>query len=336
MTTPEELTARAKNFETNLEVKKVIENAWQQHEEFLKLYPFKENPSKIDELTPEKVYNPGGEYFFYWIEHGLKSLGRIFVGSAIVWENAKQRIEKLKELLKTIVNDSFSITEKIDADWDSIPRFGGERQIAKKILFCYYPKEIIPTFKSDHMMHFCKVLGIDFDKECLKEHGKSYDEISYGQEFQLFNKLILNLKNQNEVLRKWDNAFLMRFLYENFPPPEKTPEQRSREIKSLTPLGLVTEPLYEQEVIFLFSKFHKELGFPSVISIAPNRYPDAEVLNNKREVKKIEFEVFASDFNHDPNGCDYVVCWENDVSEEGARELPEIIALKDFLKSKGS
>lgn len=78
----------------------------------------------------------------------------------------------------------------------------------------------------------------------------------------------------------------MKFLYRNFPPPKKASEQHIREVRSLTPLGLITEPIYEQEVIFLFSKFHKELGFPSVISIVPNRYPDAEVLNNKREVRK--------------------------------------------------
>lgn len=47
-------------------------------------------------------------------------------------------------------------------------------------------------------MHFCKIFGIDFNKECLREYGKSYDETSYGQVFQLFNKLFLNLKTKQK------------------------------------------------------------------------------------------------------------------------------------------
>jgi len=89
-------------------------------------------------------------------------------------------------------------------------------------------------------------------------------------------------------------------------------------------------------LFFYFLNIHIELGFPIVIKIGTT-FPDAEVLNKRREVKKVEFEKFASDFinhNHNPKYCDYIICWENDLDEEQIkrRKLPEIISLKEKLE----
>jgi hypothetical protein len=99
---------------------------------------------------------------------------------------------------------------------------------------------------------------------------------------------------------------------------------------------LIAEPSCEQEVVFLFSKFHVDLGFPFIIKIR-EAFPDAVVLTAQREMKRIEFEVHSSDFvshQHHCAGCDYIVCWEDDLSEEvkSDKKLPEVISLKEELE----
>ena len=77
-----------------------IKKAWEIYkEEFLKKFPFKEHPEKINDLKPEDLYNPGKsrDYFFYYVEHKLKALGHIRLGSAITWEMAINNLEKFKE-----------------------------------------------------------------------------------------------------------------------------------------------------------------------------------------------------------------------------------------------
>jgi len=38
------------------------------------------------------------------------------------------------------------------------------------------------------------VLGIDFQKECIKKFGDEYEDVSLGKKFELLNELILNFK----------------------------------------------------------------------------------------------------------------------------------------------
>lgn len=92
-------------------------------------------------------------------------------------------------------------------------------------------------------------------------------------------------------------------------------------------MGLLFAPKSHEEILYLFSVLHRQIGFPDVVSIQ-TEFPDVTAINAKGEIKKIELEVFASQFNHDPKGCDYVVCWENDFSQK-PQDYLEIIALKD-------
>jgi hypothetical protein len=122
----------------------------------------------------------------------------------------------------------------------------------------------------------------------------------------------------------------MRFLYEIYPPPRKQivwemlpPPQ------PLSKLGLLFEPRSHEEVVFPFSKLHEKVGFP-YITLLQATYPDIYALDIDRAVKRIEVEVYASQFNHDPKGCDFIVCWENDL-ETKPEDWPEIIQLKDHL-----
>ena len=116
-----------------------------------------------------------------------------------------------------------------------------------------------------------------------------------------------------------------------FPLP---PKERIRWGKPVAPqplnkLGLLFEPQTHEEMMFLFSKMHEKIGFPYILKIQ-TAYPDVEALDEDRTVKKIEIETFASQFDHDPKGCDFIVCWENDL-ETVPEDWPEIIQLEDYL-----
>ena len=58
-------------------------------------------------------------------------------------------------------------------------------------------------------------------------------------------------------------------------------------------------------------------------------------MNNHKETETIEFEINASDFithGHDRHGCDFIVCWENDLEEDQLKNLPEVISIKDNIE----
>jgi len=96
--------------------------------------------------------------------------------------------------------------------------------------------------------------------------------------------------------------------------------------------GLVYAPVNENGVILLFGKIAADLNM-YVEEIRP-AFPDcvARRFTGKGWEKiLIEFEFRASHFqdhNHDPKGCDVIVCWENDWAE-----CPiEVLELKEIIK----
>ena len=86
--------------------------------------------------------------------------------------------------------------------------------------------------------------------------------------------------------------------------------------------GLRHAPINEQGVVYLFGMVSRELGF--YIEALQQGFPDCEgkyLHNKKRNLwakARIEFEYKASHFRehgHDPNQCDFIVCWINDWPE---------------------
>jgi hypothetical protein len=78
--------------------------------------------------------------------------------------------------------------------------------------------------------------------------------------------------------------------------------------------GLRNEPVNEQGVVLLFGMVAHDLGF--LVEAVGTGYPDCRA---KQRIKggqyvevEIEFEFTSSRFNHDPDKCDLVVCWEHD------------------------
>ncbi len=86
---------------------------------------------------------------------------------------------------------------------------------------------------------------------------------------------------------------------------------------------LLYEPRYEQGVVALFAAICED-EFGLRIAEVRQRYPDCLARRVSpsgrlgREVR-IEFEYRSSGFNHDPEGCDWLVCWTHDLSADEPR-----------------
>ncbi len=96
--------------------------------------------------------------------------------------------------------------------------------------------------------------------------------------------------------------------------------------------GIVYEPVNEQGVILLFAALCYELGFR--IEGIQTKFPDALLIrkNSKGTFSKCkaEFEFRSSNFlshQHPLNGCDLIICWENDY-----KDCPiEVLELKTIV-----
>jgi len=336
-----EITQRAKEFDKDRKYKKLIDQALKDLSDFSQMFSFRINPSQIDNLTPQQLYNPGAsdrQYFFYWIEHRLRPLGRYGIGGAEVYRQAVSHLQDFKELLKIVVSGDRSLAEKVDADWNRIYGLGGgDRLIVKKIICCFYPETTFPVFKTEHLEIYAQELGIDYRAEARERYGRDYQMLTLGEKWQFLGEKISNMKQTIPIVKDWHNAYFMRFLYETFVPARTQwtvipgvakPVDRSSNI------GLLWEPKSEMEVVFLFAKFHKELGFPYVLEVKSS-FPDMRVLDNEKRERKIECELIASNFRthgHSSKECDHIVCWVNDLDEDDELNT-KVISLKDELES---
>lgn len=193
---------------------------------FREIFPFRENPRQINSLGKNWIYNPGKQakaYFFWWLRYSnMKKLGKIFLNGEKPFSNARAKIDKFKDLLRKTVDDTSSLKQKVDADWETISGFGGEKHIAKKIIASYYPEKVIPIFKKAHLEHFATKIGKKYTKQARKRFDKTYSDITIGERWLLFNNLLqeyMDTINFMTVLNdKLRNIFFMRFLYHHLPP----------------------------------------------------------------------------------------------------------------------
>jgi len=88
-------------------------------------------------------------------------------------------------------------------------------------------------------------------------------------------------------------------------------------------------PVNEQGVVLLFGILAKKLKYR--IEMVRTGYPDCEAKRQGPDGKwrrvRIEFEFLSSRFNHDPAGCDLIVCWEDDANPTNL----EVLELKNHV-----
>lgn len=319
--------------EWNLSIGKCLEK----HREFIEKYPFREKRDLIDTLRDVDLYNPGKkDYFFYYVEHGLKCMGAISVGSDKPWRVAVENIEVFKRILKTLVDDSIPLRKKIDnPEIERLSYWGGDYLIVKKIISLYYPEEVIPIFKTEHLEKAVEKLKLDdvVNAYARGKFGKDVLELKPGEKFEVYNNVLLKLKESIEQLKNWNNVIYMKFLYEALQLKEKEEE----EVIAPEPIyvkPLIFAPQNEFEVLLIFSKYHEELGFPYVLKYNPNKFPDAVVIDINRNLKTVELELYASNFiehGHNPEEVDYIICWENDLPEKDPLNK-KVIELRKLVK----
>lgn len=110
-----------------------------------------------------------------------------------------------KGLLKIVIDEEKTLAEKVDASWESISGMGGDKHLAKKIIYCYHD-DVLPIFKTDDLKLFFELLG----KQNLPSN---YDSMSLGEKIQFLNQELLNVKESCAETKDWDNVYFMWFLY---------------------------------------------------------------------------------------------------------------------------
>jgi len=88
------------------------------------------------------------------------------------------------------------------------------------------------------------------------------------------------------------------------------------------------EEMNHDMVVALFTKIHLDLGYPTIRIIRP-QFPDCKALDKNGREAKIEFEVRATDFNHNINECDKIICWEDDWGATAPQG--KVLSIREWL-----
>ena len=96
-----------------------------------------------------------GEFFRY-LEYSLEPLGHLTIQGSAVYRNIRIQPGDFKSLLRVAVDKKKSLAEKVDARWENISRLGQDKQVAKKIIFCfnYESGKMLPIFSTAHLKYF--------------------------------------------------------------------------------------------------------------------------------------------------------------------------------------
>ncbi|MEM2126609.1 MAG: hypothetical protein QXH67_00090 [Candidatus Bathyarchaeia archaeon] len=330
----DDVRVRAPSFKE--EVRERYDRAMGLLKQFLERFPFHVSPRAIEELRYEDVYSPGsGDYFFYWVEHRLRDLGAIAVGSTRPYVNAADNLNVFKGLLYSAVERGRSLAEKVDAEWNMIKGFGGDRHIAKKIIYLYNHKEAFPIFKTEDFKQFVEELGINPEKEAETRLRRPFEQLTVGEKWQLLTQLLKEIRESAPELRELDNLMIGYLLYAEIEPkaPRLSGTQALLPSTPLSPCGLLFEPRSEAELLLLFGRYHRELGFPYILAVR-DRFPDIIAIDEDGELKRIELELKSRSFpqhEHRLEDCDHIICWEDDweAPEEAAGK---ILSMKDRIR----
>lgn len=221
---------RAKNFDSDGTVKSLVNEALQKLKSFRGKYPFVENPDSIETLTSEDIFKKdSGEIgdFFHYVEYYLKPLGYLTLYSN-VYRRIRSHLDVFKELLHIVVDKEKSLSEKVDAQWNSIKGLGGDSHIAKKIIFCfnYETGLVAPIFSTGHLEYF---LGIILEEPWLQ---LQYDNMSLGEKYESLTNALLKARGSSPVTKSWEITCFCRFLYETYTPPRISTETQRKELRS--------------------------------------------------------------------------------------------------------
>jgi hypothetical protein len=246
---------KANAFDKNGLIKREVNTALGLQKEFRQKFPFTENLRSIEWLDPDKLFkiNPDevGE-FFQFLEDYFKPLGYLTFGGSNVYRNARLQIGDFKNLLRTAVDSRKSLAQKVDASWEKIGGLGQDKQLAKKIIYCfnYESGTVLPIFSNQHLRHFFNRV-VDASSVQTKYY-------SLGQEYEHYTSELLKAKNSLPITRGWDTLYFARFLYITYPPPDSEPAGANLPGERKTTNEVTDEQLDMQGFIKLLAELQKQ------------------------------------------------------------------------------
>ena len=214
------LFEKARDYDKDGSIRREADKTLAALKDFRQKFPFAENLRTIEWLDPDKLFklNPDevGE-FFNLMETIFKLLGYSSLNSSNVYRNARLQISDLKNLLRVAVDSRKSLAQKVDAPWQKIGGLGEDKQLAKKIIFCfnYENGTVLPIFSNHHLRHFVnRMVDAPFVQ------AKYF---SLGQEYEHYTTELVKAKNSASITKSWDSLYFASFLYNTFPPPDSEP-----------------------------------------------------------------------------------------------------------------
>jgi len=95
--------------------------------------------------------------------------------------------------------------------------WGGDKHYAKKIIFCYFPEDTLPLFKTEHTEGFARAIASQemeqIESKSEEKCGKSYDNLSIGQRYEVLTEILLEAKKKYlSDLKDLDNALFVKAL----------------------------------------------------------------------------------------------------------------------------
>jgi hypothetical protein len=249
-----EISEKAKSYDINGEMKRKINEALERLRIFREKYHFTEDPQAIEKLSPEDIIKSQGKQtgdFFLYVQYYLSDLGHIILYTTDVYYNIKRQIDTFKELLRITVDKQKSLSVKVDAPWNEITGLGGDRHIAKKIIFCFNNEsgQVVPIFSTPHLEYFLETI---LEKTSFPIQ---YENMSLGEKYQFLTQELLNAKINSEITKPWEITYFCRFLYETFPPPRIMPETQR---KSLQAKAILEQQKVKNDFMVLLNELRRQ------------------------------------------------------------------------------
>lgn len=171
----------------------------------------------------------------------------------------------------------------------------------------YFPNHFLPIYNIQMLEEKANNFGIDLDSLGPEEKLIISSKKS-GAKFLLLNELLIKTKTAHKIAKNWDNIVFTHFLFMCLP---------LKVLEALKKLNIAIkyiDPSDEQFVVGIFLKIHEKLGYKQITKLKKS-YPDAEVETFQGDLKQVEFEYNSSSFiGHNPDICDVVVCWHDDLN----------------------
>lgn len=209
--------------------------------------------------------------FCYRMENELKGLGDMHGATAKkfgIYFNKKNNIyessKKFGHIDNAFHNIKLSIGELLESgqesNLDSIVKNPLSNMFKGKILSTYYPDKFLNILSSKYLDYYLDKLGIYYD---------STENEVYKREY------LLKFKNNDSVMRGWNNFLFSTFLYEQFGIPFNSKDNIPDDLRDYTHINL-----------FNTNKIKYELINWRLDSLSPKN--NQTRVNNKK--RKIDFE----------------------------------------------